>query len=121
MRIGELARRTGVSERSLRYYEQQGLLASDRSPSGQRLYSKWAVDRVVHIQHLFAAGVSSRTVSALLPCMRDIDGGPSDTATERLSEMLASERARVDAAIQNLQRSRDTLDEIIDAAAGESQ
>ncbi|OZF36505.1 MerR family transcriptional regulator [Rhodococcus sp. 14-2483-1-1] len=121
MRIGELARRTGVSERSLRYYEQQGLLTSDRSPSGQRIYSEWAVDRVVHIQHLFAAGVGSKTVSALLPCMRDVDGRPSANATEKLSEVLTTERARVDEAIRNLQRSRDTLDEIIDAATCESE
>lgn len=38
MRIGELAGRTGVSERSLRYYEQQNLLVSDRTPSGHREY-----------------------------------------------------------------------------------
>ncbi|MGH3121741.1 MAG: MerR family DNA-binding transcriptional regulator, partial [Streptosporangiaceae bacterium] len=34
MRIGELASKTGASVRSLRYYEQQGLLAAERSPSG---------------------------------------------------------------------------------------
>ncbi len=34
MRIGELARRSGVSERSLRYYEAQGLLSSERTPGG---------------------------------------------------------------------------------------
>ena len=45
MRIGELARRTGVSERSLRYYEQQALLAADRTPGGQRDYPEQAVDR----------------------------------------------------------------------------
>ncbi|AEW99600.1 putative transcriptional regulator (plasmid) [Streptantibioticus cattleyicolor NRRL 8057 = DSM 46488] len=56
MRIGELARRSGVSERSLRYYEQQGLLRSQRTPGGQREYGDWAVDRVIRVQALYAAG-----------------------------------------------------------------
>jgi DNA-binding transcriptional MerR regulator len=72
MRIGELARRTGVSERSLRYYEQQGMLVSDRTPAGQREYREAAVDRVFHIQELFAAGLHSGTIATLLPCMREI-------------------------------------------------
>ena len=81
MRIGELARRTGVSERSLRYYEQQGLLAADRTPGGQRDYPERAVDRVIRIQELFAAGLHSKKIARLLPCMRDADGGPSEIAT----------------------------------------
>ncbi|OZD08171.1 MerR family transcriptional regulator [Rhodococcus sp. 06-235-1A] len=116
MRIGELAVRTGVSVRSLRYYEQQGLLASNRTSSGQRVYSEWAVDRVVHIQELFAAGIASKTVSALLPCMRDVDGGPAATATDKLAEMLAAERARIDEAIRSLEVSRGVLDDVIDSA-----
>lgn len=39
MRVGELSRRTGASVRSLRYYEECGLLASERAASGQRHYS----------------------------------------------------------------------------------
>lgn len=117
MRIGELARRTGVSERSLRYYEEQGLLISDRTPGGQRTYAESAVDRVVHIQELFAAGIGSKTVSALLPCMRDSDGGPTTTATAALAETLLSERARLDEAIRTLQVSRGILDDVIVAAS----
>src|SRR5258708_4374886 len=60
MRIGELARRTGVSERSLRYYETQGLLRAERTPGGHREYGDWAVDRVIRIQALYAAGLPSR-------------------------------------------------------------
>lgn len=56
MRIGELAARAGVSVRALRYYEEQNLLASVRSPSGQRQYPYSAVDRVELIQQLYAAG-----------------------------------------------------------------
>jgi DNA-binding transcriptional MerR regulator len=96
MRIGELSRRTGVSERSLRYYEQQGLLAAMRTSGGQREYAEEAVDRVIHIQELFAAGLPSRAIADLLPCMRDSDGGPSPEATPRLVERLAAERDRIE-------------------------
>ncbi|WP_412520678.1 MerR family transcriptional regulator [Actinomadura madurae] len=118
MRIGELAKRTGVSERSLRYYEQQGLLAPDRTPGGHRDYPERAVDRVIRIQELFAAGLSSKKIARLLPCMRDADGGPSEIATPKLVTDLTAERDRIDRMITELANSRDVLDEVIDAAAG---
>ncbi|MEU9860789.1 MerR family transcriptional regulator [Streptomyces sp. NPDC047971] len=118
MRIGELAARTGVSERSLRYYEKQGLLASDRTPGGHRDYLEQAVDRVVLIQALYAAGLHSRKIARLLPCMRDADGGPSELATPALAEELTTERERIDAMIADLVRSRGVLDEVIELAAG---
>jgi DNA-binding transcriptional MerR regulator len=115
MRIGELARRTGVGERSLRYYEQQGLLVSSRTAGGQRDYAEKAVDRVIHIQELFAAGLSSRTIVGLLPCMRDSDGGPAPHATTRLVDELTAERERLDRTIRELAGSREVLDGVIDA------
>ncbi|AIR98766.1 MerR family transcriptional regulator [Streptomyces glaucescens] len=116
MRIGELARRTGVSERSLRYYETQGLLRAGRTPGGHRDYPQTAVDRVIRIQELFAAGLSSTKIAQLLPCMRDDDGGPSAVATPRLVAELTAERDRIDRTIRDLLRSRDTLDQVIEAA-----
>ncbi|MFG3229796.1 MerR family transcriptional regulator [Kitasatospora sp. NPDC048194] len=121
MRIGELARRTGVSERSLRYYEQQGLLLAHRTPGGHREYPEAAVDRVVHIQELFAAGLNSRTIQKLLPCMRDADGGPNEVATPRLVEELTAQRERIDRMIADLLRSRDVLDEVIAGASGRAK
>jgi len=118
MRIGELARRTGVSERSLRYYEQQGLLTAQRTPGGHRDYPDQAVDRVIRIQELFAAGLHSAKIARLLPCMRDADGGPSEKATPRLVSELTAERDRIDRMIADAVRSRDVLDEVIDAASG---
>ena len=117
MRIGELAERTGVSVRSLRYYEQQGLLASERTPGGHREYPARAVDRVIRIQELFAAGLSSKKIALMLPCMRDADGGPSEIATPRLVDDLTAERARIDRLISDLARSREVLDEVIEAAS----
>lgn len=117
MRIGELARRTGVSERSLRYYEQQGLLASRRTAGGHRDYPDQAVDRVIRIQELFAAGLHSKKIARLLPCMRDADGGPAEIATPALVAELAAERDRIDHMITELVNSREVLDDVIDAAS----
>jgi DNA-binding transcriptional MerR regulator len=116
MRIGELARRTGVSERSLRYYEQQGLLDAERSPGGHREYPERAVDRVVRIQVLFAAGLNSATIHDVLPCMSDHDGGPNERTTESLARELRVERDRIDRKIRDLLRTREILDEVIDTA-----
>jgi DNA-binding transcriptional MerR regulator len=110
MRVGELAARTGVSVRALRYYEEQNLLSAERSSSGQRHYPDSAVDRVQLIQQLYAAGLSSKTIAELLPCV--IDG----RATPALLERLATERGHVDQRITDLLHARDRLDSVITAA-----
>ncbi|MER5677175.1 MerR family transcriptional regulator [Streptomyces sp. NPDC000971] len=120
MRIGELARRTGVSERSLRYYEAQGILKADRTPGGHRDYPEGAIDRVIRIQEFYAAGLCSSKIAELLPCVRDADGGPSAIATPRLVDDLTLERDRIDRRIDELRRSREVLDDVITTAAGGS-
>ncbi|AKG44847.1 MerR family transcriptional regulator [Streptomyces xiamenensis] len=117
MRIGELARRTGVSERSLRYYEQEGLLSAGRTPGGHREYAEGAADRVARIQTLYAAGLCSEKIAKLLPCMRDSDGRAAATADTYLMTELTWERARIDRMIEDLRRSRALLDEVIATAA----
>jgi len=117
MRIGELARRSGVSERSLRYYEAQGLLRAERTPGGHRAYGEWAVDRVVRIQTLYAAGPNSKKIAQLLPCIRDADGLPNEVATPVLVHELTAERDRINRMITDLVRSREVLDEVIDTAS----
>ncbi|MCQ8191117.1 MerR family transcriptional regulator [Streptomyces rugosispiralis] len=112
MRIGELATRTGVSVRALRYYEEQGLLTSERSPSGQRRYADSAVDRVLWIQCLYAAGLSSRTIREFLPCTYASVATPADIAR------LTAERDRINAQMADLATTRDRLDAIIAAASG---
>ncbi|MFE7543322.1 MerR family transcriptional regulator [Streptomyces platensis] len=112
MRIGELAARTDVSVRSLRYYEEQGLLTSSRSPSGQRHYTEAEVERVRLIQRLYAAGLSSRTISELLPCVDTPSEGNTDAALER----MAQERNRLSAHIDELVRTRAALDGLMATA-----
>ncbi|UJW32720.1 MerR family transcriptional regulator [Saccharothrix sp. AJ9571] len=112
MRIGELAARSGVSVRALRYYEEQRLLTSARSAGGQRLYPEKAVRQVELIQQLYAAGLASRTIAGLLPCV------VSGEVTPELLERLTAERDRIDGQLLNLQHARARLDAIITTSAG---
>ncbi|WP_227997738.1 MerR family transcriptional regulator [Nocardia australiensis] len=112
MRIGELSKRTGVSPRSLRYYEAQGLLSSSRSDAGQRHYSDAEVQRVSLIRQLFDAGMSSRVIATVLPCVET----PGDSGVVELAfAMMTRERDRIDADIAHLIETRDALDVLIRA------
>lgn len=110
MRIGDLSKRTGVSSRSLRYYEEQGLLTSSRSDARQRHYSEIDVERVALIRQLFDAGMSSRVIAAVLPC---VDTPTDPDITESAFMTMMHERDRIDADIANLLKSRDALEVLI--------
>ncbi|MCD7441359.1 MerR family DNA-binding transcriptional regulator [Streptomyces lincolnensis] len=107
IRIGEVARGAGVSVRAVRYYEQQGLLVAERSPSGQRLYRQDAVPLVRFFQQMFAAGLTSRRIAELLPCW---DAGHTDAGQRA---MLRAERERIQAKLDDLQATLDQLDGVI--------
>jgi len=109
MRIGELAAEAGVSVRSLRYYEEQALLTSERSESGQRLYQPADVQRVRLIQQLYAAGLPSKTLRELMPCIE----APVQQYATQLLERLTEERDRIGAQITQLSDTRDRLDAVI--------
>lgn len=111
LRIGELARRAGVSVRALRYYEQQGLLAAERTPRGQRIYPETAVELVRFFQQMYAAGLTSANIAALLPCFLK---GHSDAAQRK---MLSEQRDRIRARRDDLQTALDHLDAIIAVTA----
>lgn len=99
MRIGELSKATGVSTRALRYYEEQGLLDSDRRVNGYRDYPQRAVDDVAFIQDLYRAGIPSTIVRDILPCLRqekpDGDCSALLTRVHQVREQLAQQEQRI--------------------------
>ncbi|MDX3506712.1 MerR family transcriptional regulator [Streptomyces sp. ATCC51928] len=107
MLIGELSRRTGVSARSLRYYEAQGLLEARRGTNGYRAYDEDAVASVRKIRALLRAGLSTEVIRQVLPCA----GGerPEFDWCAELREILDGELAAMDAQIDELRRSRGAL------------
>lgn len=107
--IGGLSERTGVATSALRYYEAEGLVHAERTPSGQRRYHRDALRRVSFIRVAQQVGltlVEIREAMASLPENRT----PTEKDWRQLSE---SWRPRLDAQITMLERLRERLDKCI--------
>ncbi|WP_055601219.1 MerR family transcriptional regulator [Streptomyces aureus] len=107
MRIGELARRSGVSPRALRHYEAAGLITSTRAANGYRVYGAEAVTRVANIRYLLNAGLTLDDVSAFRSCL---DGDmPSAPPSARGLEIARERLAVLDARIAAQTEARNRL------------
>lgn len=69
MKIGELSKLTGASIRSLRYYEQQGLITSQRLDNGYREYNLLTVEQVKTIKFYLNLGLTTEEISRFLQCV----------------------------------------------------
>lgn len=108
LRIGELSALTGVGPRLLRYYQSRGLLAADRSTSGQRLFDPAVVERVRAIRSLLDVGLPTRTILELIDCVSE-PGRLEPCATPVLVEHLMA----YDARIADLVSTREGLEALI--------
>src|SRR5205814_6847332 len=102
-RIGELAAKVGLTERTIRYYEERGLLESvKRLDGGQRVYTDDDVRRLKFIQKLKVLGLSlaemqeletlygrHRTNAKVLPRLIELLDAHLTTVSERLRELAA--------------------------------
>jgi DNA-binding transcriptional MerR regulator len=96
MRIGELSRRSGVSARSLRYYEMHGLLSADRESNGYREYDESAVERAKTIQALFAMDFPREVVHTVLACTGDAAPAAHDALAEQLHGVRSGLAERIE-------------------------
>ncbi|MFF1903520.1 MerR family transcriptional regulator [Kitasatospora sp. NPDC058218] len=116
MRIGELSRRTGVSVRALRYYEEEGLIRPARSGNGYREFCEGADEVVRQIRGLIDSGLPTRIIRDVLPYL----DGPADllpqVPCEQMLDQVAQQREQLDRRIRCLSRNRDALDAYLSAA-----
>jgi len=117
--IGEVSRATGVSERMLRYYEQEGLLRPERTPAGYRDYSEADVRMVASIRELTASGLKLESIKGLLPC---IAGAESVfTPCGRVREALTNELRVLDDQLRDIGESRRAVAAYLQGLAADSQ
>jgi DNA-binding transcriptional MerR regulator len=113
MRIGDLARATGVSPRLLRYYEEQGLLRPARRANGYREYTASDVAEVSRIRALLAAGLRTEVIAQVRDCVHDDGERLVSSGCSGIVDHLQRERARIADAIERLQRSQQALDTLL--------
>ena len=114
MRIGELARQSGVSIDTIRYYERLGLLPRPaRTPSGYREFPEGAVTRLLVIRNAVRFGFPLKEVARVLK-VRDAGGTPCDQVRafgekllvemdEKIAELTAT-RAAMNATLRDWDR-----------------
>ncbi len=102
--IGQLARRAGVSRDTIRFYEREALLPkAPRTPSGYRLYSPEAAERLLFIKRAQAIGFSLTEIRDLLEGFQD----PDECA--HVKDLLEQKIADLDKKIREIQSLRDLL------------
>ena len=97
--IDEVARRTGLTSRALRFYEARGLVAPLRTASGRRIFTRGDLERLSRIVALKQAGFSLAAIATIL----DDRGGPA------LARVLATQLAALEAQQAELRTAADML------------
>lgn len=108
MRIGELARRGGVSTKAVRFYEQAGVLAPpERLASGYRDYDNRTLERLAFVRAAQSAGLTLREIRDVI-LVRDAEGPPC----QHVRRLLDAHAAALDARILELERLREVVDDL---------
>jgi MerR family redox-sensitive transcriptional activator SoxR len=107
--IGEVARRSGVAASALRFYEQRGLIASERAGSGHRRYPRSVLRRIAFVVFAQRIGLTLDEIDGELAKL------PPDRAPTRRdwSRLSSGWSARIDERIAELERLKAGLTECI--------
>jgi MerR family redox-sensitive transcriptional activator SoxR len=107
--IGEVAQRSGVATSALRFYEDRGLIRSERASSGHRRYQRAVVRRVAFILFAQRIGLTLDEVAEELAKL------PENRVPRRAdwAKLSSSWTARIDDRIAELERLREGLTECI--------
>ena len=109
MTISQVARRSGVAASALRFYEEKGLIASERAGSGHRRYPRSVLRRIAFIVFAQRIGLSLDEIAAELS---KLPAGRVPTR-EDWARLSAAWTERVDRRIAELQRLRDGMTQCI--------
>ncbi|MFZ5964394.1 Cu(I)-responsive transcriptional regulator [Thalassococcus sp. BH17M4-6] len=116
MNIGEVAKRAGLPAKTIRYYEDIGLITPGRDPNGYRAFREPDLHRLAFLQRARALGFTIEDCRTLLALYADEGRASADVKAVALDHL-----GKIDEKIAQLQSMRATLSELVDACAGDNR
>ncbi len=116
MNVGEAARRSNLPAKTLRYYEEIGLITPDRANNGYRSYSNEDVHRLAFIQRARSLGFSIEECRQLMSLYRD-----RSRASHDVRELAVAHVASIEAKIAELDSMRRVLTRLVSACHGDGR
>ncbi|MCX7305814.1 MAG: Cu(I)-responsive transcriptional regulator [Hyphomicrobiales bacterium] len=116
MNVGVAARRTGLPAKTIRYYEEIGLVAPERAANGYRDYSSEDLHRLAFLRRARSLGFSIEDCRHLMALYGDKGRASHDVRALAKGHVVAIEHK-----VHALQSMRATLEKLIDACHGDSR
>lgn len=116
MNIGDVAERSGLPAKTIRYYEDIGLVRPDRSTNGYRRFSEAHVHKLVFLSRARALGFSIEDCRTLLALWEDRDRASAD-----VRQLAVEHLERIEAKIRDLEAMKASLGDLVQACAGDAR
>ena len=116
MNVSEAGRRAGLPPKTIRYYEEIGLITPTRAANGYRDYASDDVHRLAFLRRARGLGFSIEECRQLTELYRD-----RSRASHDVKAIAKTHVAAIETKIRDLQAMRNTLDRLIDACAGDDR
>jgi len=116
MNIGDVAKHAGLPAKTIRYYEDIGLIEPDRSANGYRDFSDSDLHKLRFLGHARSLGFSIEDCRGLLALYKDKDRASAD-----VKHIAEEHLAKINAKIAELQAMRHTLAHLVKACAGDDR
>ncbi len=116
MNISEVGKRAGLPPKTIRFYEEIGLILPRRDTNGYRIFSESDLHRLAFLRRARALGFSVQECRQLLALYNDETRASADV------KALAREHmARIDKQLEELSQMRSTLADLIESCAGDNR
>ncbi len=116
MNIGDVAAQTGLPAKTIRYYEEIGLVKPLRDANGYRAFRDQELHKLAFLSRARALGFTIDDCRTLLALYEDEDRASAD-----VKEIANCHLARIDAKINDLRVMRETLSHLVKACAGDER